>query len=125
MLNYLYQIQPNYFEKGIEILSNTSKILFNYKLDYFNIFNISNYLCTTYNIYIDKMIKENKNEIDNLKIFNILFSELQNLTSIISHSMIVGEMFESSNKDIIFQIEKLGKNKKVIAINNYTTKKKK
>ena len=125
MLNYLYQIQPNYFEKGIEILSNTSKILFNYKLDYFNIFNISNYLCTTYNIYIDKMLKENKNEIDNLKIFNILFSELQNLTSIISHSMIVGEMFEFSSLDNInLKIEKLGKYQNVMTINNYQPKKK-
>ena len=125
ILNYLYNFEPNHFEKGVEILSNTTKILFNYKLAHFNIYNSSNYLCTIYYDFMTKMFSENKIVNNRNKIFNILFSDLQKLTSIISHSMIVGEMFESSNKDIIFQIEKLGKSQKVIAINNYIAKQKK
>ena len=105
ILNYLYNFEPNHFEKGVEILSNTTKILFNYKLAHFNIYNSSNYLCTIYYDFMTKMFSENKIVNNRNKIFNILFSDLQKLTSIISHSMIVGEMFESSNKDIIFQIK--------------------
>ena len=122
MLTYLYDNEPNNFEKGVEILSNTTKILFNYKLDFLNNFNIS-YLSDTYNIFINKIINENKINNRN-KIFNILFLDIQKLTSIISHSIIVGEMFELSKENINFQIEKLGKNQNIMAINNYTPKRK-
>ena len=113
MVKYLFYKQNTLFKDGLKILSKSIELLSNYKLDSQN--KMYPYMLNTYKKLFDIILNSNKIKDNNF--FNIIYSDIQKITGIISKSMSNGEIYQikddEKNNIIIYRF---GRSHKTISI---------